>query len=106
MYNRYMDAIARERLIELDAKIASLLIDGDIIEYLPQCFRLAILSIDGHAIASEMLAMLGKHEDGIPTVYAIFHNGEPYILTWPGEWVMLIGKRNILHANDIQSANE
>jgi hypothetical protein len=78
-------------LAELDVTLTELLLEKDLLEELPEAYRLVLLPLDEPEVAEK--ALLWAHEapnpEGWPLVYALFLRGKPLRLLLPGREIPL-----------------
>jgi hypothetical protein len=78
-------------LAELDATLTELLLEKDLLEELPEAYRLVLLPLDEPEVAEK--ALFWAHEapnpEGWPLVYALFLGGKPFRLLLPGREIPL-----------------
>jgi hypothetical protein len=80
-----------KRLAELDAALTELLLEKDLLEELPEAYRLVLLPLDEPEVAEK--AFLWAHKapnpEGWPLVYALFLGGRPLRLLLSGREIPL-----------------
>jgi hypothetical protein len=79
-------------LAELDATLMQILLDKDLLEELPEAYRLVPLPLDEPEVAEK--ALLWAHEapnpESWPLVYVLFLGGRPLRLLLPGREIPLV----------------